>query len=274
MKGQVISNSLHLATEQDREIGKDVVGLVEANDLYLRDMGYFSVPEFRYIEAHHAFWLSRLPANVTVHDLVGRKLETILRTARTKRVDLSVEVGEARHQARLIAVKADPKIAQQRRRERKEKTRQNGKTASKDTLLRTGWHLIITNVPMDTMKAQDLFKLYSVRWQIEITFRAWKQSASLVEALKRRSNQDHLEALMYAGMLLLVLTLHVSSLLQQSYRKRILSIEKIAGHLAAFFMKVTSLQVQFGAYCPDPRHIQMNRRARKSLHEIAVTTLG
>ena len=63
---------------------------------------------------------------------------------------------------------------------------------------------------MEKMDGDDLFKLYSVRWQIEITFRAWKQSASFVEALKRRSNQDHLEALMYAGMLLLVLTLHVS----------------------------------------------------------------
>jgi hypothetical protein len=102
-----------------------------------------------------------------------------LRTARSERVDLPVEVGEERHPARLIAVKGDPKTAQQKRREIREKARQKGKTPSKNALLRAGWHLVITNVPVETMKAQDLFKLYRdrVRWQIEITFRAWNQSA-------------------------------------------------------------------------------------------------
>ena len=274
LKGQVVSNSLHLATTQDKEIGKDVVGLVKENDLYLRDMGYFSIAEFHYIAQHEAFWLSRVPANVTIHDLEGRKIETVLRKTKAERVELAVQVCETRHPARLIAVKADSKIAQQRRRVRRAKARQKGKTPSKDMLLRDGWHLIITNVPKEKMNGDGLFKLYSVRWQIEITFRAWKQSANHVEALKRRSNQDHLEVLMYAGMLLLILTLHVSSLLQQQCPQRILSIEKIAHDLAAFLLRVTSLPDQFRAYCPDRRHIQMNLRARKSLHEIAVIALG
>jgi hypothetical protein len=274
LSGQVISNTLHVATEQDRVIGKDVVGLVQKNDLYLRDMGYFSIAEFQYIEQRAAFWLSRLPANVTGCDLKGRKLETRLGSSKSKRLEIDVRIGDAAHRVRLVAVKADPKIAQQRRRQRREKARSKGKTPSKNALLRDGWHLIITNVPQDRMNAKDLFALYGVRWQIEITFRAWKQSAGLVKALKRRSNQQHLEVLMYAAMLHLVLTLHVAALLQYACRQKMLSLEKIAHDLAAFLLRIDSLDGQFCTYAPDLRHIQMDRRTRKSLRETALATLG
>lgn len=274
LKGQAISSTLHLATEQDREIGKDVVGLAKKGDLFLRDMGYFSLAEFDYLKKRDAFWLSRVPANVTIRDLSGDKLETVLRTAKSKQIDLEVKVGDVRYPARLLAVKAAPEVAQQRRRERRKKARQKGKTASKDMLLRDGWHLIITNVPRATLGAEDLFKLYSIRWQIEITFRAWKQSSALSKALKRHSNPQHLQVLMYAGMLYLVLTLYVSSLLQQAYPRRVISIEKIAHDFAAFLLRTTTLQDQFSCYSPDPRHIRMDRRARESLHEIAVATLS
>jgi IS4 transposase len=49
------------------------------------------------------------------------------------------------------------------------------------------------------MSADDLFKLYAVRWNIEIGFRAWKQSGHLAQALARRSNQFHLQVWMLAG---------------------------------------------------------------------------
>lgn len=274
LSGQVLSNTLHVATEQDRVIGKDVVGLVQENDLYLRDMGYFSIAEFQYIEGHAAFWLSRLPANVRVCDRKGRKLETRLAKSRSKRLEFEVLLGDASHRARLVAVKADPKVAQERRRQRREKARSKGKTPSKDALLRDGWHLIITNVPRDKMNAKELSALYGVRWQIEITFRAWKQSAGLSRALKRRSNQQHLEVLMYAAMLHLVLTLHVASLLQCACRQKMLSLEKIAHDLAAFLLRIDSLAQQFCTYAPDLRHIQMDRRTRKSLRESALATLG
>jgi hypothetical protein len=274
LSGQVVSNTLHIATEQDRAIGKDVVGFVQENDLYLRDMGYFSLAEFQYIEHRAAFWLSRLPANVTGCDLKGRKLETRLGRSKSKRLEIDVLLGDASHRARLVAVKADPKIAQERRRHRREMARSKGKTPSKDALLRDGWHLIITNVPREKMKAKELFSLYALRWQIEITFRAWKQSAGLVKALKRRSNQQHLEVLMYAAMLHLVLTLHVAALLQGASRQKMLSLEKIAHDLAAFLLRIDSLHGQFCTYAPDLRHVQMDRRARKSLRETALATLS
>jgi len=273
LTGEVIFDTLRLATDQDRELGKDLVDLVEENDLVLRDMGYFSLSEFGRIAALGAWWLSRLPANVTAHDQDGRKLEMILRNTKAARVEFEALVGEVGHPARLIAVRATAPVARQRRRQRRQKATELGKSASKDMLTRDAWHIMITNVEEVMMGAKELSELYRVRWQVEITFRAWKQSAHLEVALKRRSNPYHLQALMYAGILMLILTMKTAALLQKTYRDDVLSIEKIADAFTSNLATLTSLE-SFATYNPDHRHLRMDRRSRKSLHQIAHGLLG
>lgn len=182
-------------------------------------------------------------------------------------------MGSVLFPARLVAVRATRQLAQQRRRERRRKARDLGKCPSQDALLRDGWHIMITNVQSDQMGTQQLFELYSTRWQIEITFRAWKQSSYLTEALNRRSNLCHLQSLMLASFLLLILTMKIASLLQCTYRDMYLSIEKFAINLASFILELGSLQ-RFCAYKPDPRHLAMDKRSRQSLQEITFLALS
>ena len=273
LTGEPVANTLHLATEQDREIGKDLVDLIRENDLYLRDMGYFSRAEFSRIEIAGAYWLSRIPINVTIHDLRGRKLESILKSTKGDKIELTVVLGESGHPARLIAQRAAPEVTSKRRRERREKARQLGKEPSKDMLIRDGWYILATNVDNDRMTEANLFKLYSIRWQIEITFRAWKQSGHLVSALARKSNQIHLQALMLASMLLLILTMKIANLLQSNYQKISISIEKLADDLAGFILGIRSM-VGFADYNPDLRHVKHERRIRLALREIAISCLS
>ena len=63
LTGSCVKNALHGGTEQDKELGKNLVDEVVKRDLVLRDMGYFVIGEFIEIERRGAFWLSRLPAN-------------------------------------------------------------------------------------------------------------------------------------------------------------------------------------------------------------------
>ena len=138
LTGEPISEALHLATEQDREIGKEIVDLIMPDDLVLRDMGYFSTGEFARIELLNAFWLSRLPVSVKAHDLEERKLETILRATKAREIDCEICIADTRHPARLIAVRATPEVARERRRERREQARKLGKQPNKDMLIRDG----------------------------------------------------------------------------------------------------------------------------------------
>jgi hypothetical protein len=272
LTGEPVLQTLHLATEQDRELGKDLVDLVEEGDMVLRDMGYFSVKEFERIAERGAYWLSRVPVSVKIWDTEGRTLEAILRTSRAKQVEFEALVTEGGYPARLVAVRADRATAAQRRRQRREQARELGKQPSQDMLLRDGWHILITNIGEDLMAASDLFKLYTTRWQIEITFRAWKQSGQLIKAIGRDSNPCHLQCLMYAAIILLILTLKVASLLGQQATRYKLSIENLAHDLASHILTLASLD-HFGDYNPDPRHLQMDRRSRKSLGEIATACL-
>jgi hypothetical protein len=270
----VVHCELHLATTQDREIGKSVVDKLRANDLLIRDMGYFSLGEFALIEQRGAFWLSRLPLNVSARDAAGRPLEELLRKAKGEVVEFEALVGNVGHKARLVAVRADRKTAEKRRRERREEARKHGKTPDQAALLRDGWHLMITNIGAGRMSIAGLFKLYGVRWQIEIVFRAWKQSSNHRAAFARRSNSNHLQVLMLASMLRLILTQKVASLLRACHPDRWLSIEKIARHFASHLTGVKKLE-SFGDYEPDPRHIQIGRRkGRKSLVESTFSILG
>ena len=273
LTGEPVTCVLHLATEQDREIGKDLVDLIREKDLVLRDMGYFSRDEFARIENRKAYWLSRVPINVKVHDLNGIKLETTLKKTKHHKLEMEVILGDSGHPARLIAERAAPEVAQKRRRERREQAHRLGKEPSKDMLIRDGWYLLVTNVKEDLMTASKLFKLYAIRWQIEITFRAWKQSGRLVSALARKSNLVHLQALMFASLLLLILTMKITSLLQRSDQSILISIEKLATHLAGYILGLKSIW-QLADYDPDPRHVKSDSRNRSALREIAISCLS
>lgn len=272
--GEPVEASLHLATTQDREIGPDLVEEIRCGDLVLRDMGYFSAREFARIEDRDAFWLSRLPATTGATDERGLTLEERLRRSRCKRVEFHARLGKSGHPARLVAMRAERPVAERRRRERREAARKQGRTPSADTLLRDGWHIIVTNIPEEKMGSATLFDLYAQRWQIEIVFRAWKQSGRADAALKRRSNPFHLECLMLASLLHLILTMKVAGLLAAGVTDLVASIEKLADSFASHLLKITHI-LQLAEWSPDPRHLAVDRRnTRSSLAQSRAPRLG
>lgn len=272
--GEPLDASLHLATTQDREIGPDLVDTVRRGDLVLRDMGYYSAREFGRIEQLEAFWLSRLPATTGALDSRGASLEARLRKTRLKRVEFQARLGKSGHRARLIAVRAEKHVADQRRRKRREAARRQGREPSADTLLRDGWHIMVTNIPERKTNSATLFKMYAQRWQIEIIFRAWKQSDRTAAALRRRSNPFHLECLMLASLLHLVLTMKVAGLVAAAATGLMASIEKLADSLASHITAIHHLS-EFHLWSPDPRHISLDRRnTRSNLYQKRATSLG
>lgn len=92
LSDEIISHSLHLATEQDKTIGKELIAEIRQGDLVLRDMGYFSLSEFTAIEACGAWWLTRLPLTTGVMLESGKALEIKLRAKTMEVLDLHVVV--------------------------------------------------------------------------------------------------------------------------------------------------------------------------------------
>ena len=276
LTGCPLLQNLDKATAQDKTLGKKLVDLVQPKDLVLRDMGYFIVNEFQRIETMGAFWLSRMPANVCAFMEDGRTLDECLKSFKGKELDEPVNLlNEKGHRVRLIAIRAEKQVAEKRRRDRIKAAKKNGKTPTKKSLLRDGWHIMVTNVDNDKMDAEDLVKLYSLRWQIEITFRAWKQSGELMKALNRKSKPTHLRTLIYASILWLVISMKTGAVLQSGLNKneQVVSLEKLAMSMIGYIMKLTIL-TDLSKYTPHLRHVLIESRKRDSLMAVGIQCLS
>lgn len=272
LSDEVISHSLHLATEQDKTIGKDLVTEIREGDLVLRDMGYFSLPEFTTIEACGAWWLTRLPLSTGVVLASGKPLEKLLGGRKKNIHDLRVFVGNQCKECRLVAIRAASDAAAARRTERRDKARKSGKTPCKTGLIRDGWHLMLTNLEPTQADVSQLARIYRARWAVEIQFRAWKQSLNLTKALKRKSNEHHMQALVIAGMIAHQLGMKMAQLVGGQVGRALLSYEKLYDILAGRLIKVRDIAELF-AYDHDPRHVERDKRKRKSPIESGIRAL-
>lgn len=262
--GGIIHNQLHLGTEQDKTIGIDLLDHVQAGDLVLRDMGYFGIANFRIIENLGAWWLSRLPLTADALTGEGVALEKILSNHHGDLLDIPVKLTAEGHSVRLVAIRASKEEAQKRRREHRAHAKRQGRTVPAKTLIRDGWHLLVTNVPEEMQGPAELAALYRQRWLIEIIFRAWKQAGNLAKALNRTSSPQHLKALVLAAMISMSISLMLAINLARSHPARRYSMEKIFDYVIARLAGLGKL-IEIALLHPDPRHLQSQKRSRNSL---------
>jgi Transposase DDE domain len=262
--GGIVHNQLHLGTAQDKTIGIDLLDEVQSGDLVLRDMGYFGIANFRVVELLGAFWLSRLPLTVDVVDGKGVALEEILGKHRGNLLDIRVKLTAEGHPVRLVAIRASKAETAKRRREHRSHAQKSGRTPPAKTLIRDGWHLLVTNVCESMQSPAELAALYSQRWQIEIIFRAWKQAGNLGEALNRKSSPQHLKALVLAGMISLTIGLVVGIQLARAHPGERYSMEKIFDNVIGRLPGLLKFD-QILELAPDPRILQGQKRTRNSL---------
>lgn len=270
--GEVLSHSLHLATTQDKTIGKDLTGEISPGDLVLRDMGYFMLDEFTMIEGLGAWWLTRLPLTTGVELGNGVTLERRLKREKGTILDLRVVVGEQGKRCRLVAMRAAPEVAEARRAERRAKARRNGSEPSPTGLARDGWHLMLTNLDEEHAGVAQLAAIYRARWAVEIQFRAWKQSLNLTKALNRVSNEHHIHALVLAGMIAHQLGMKMAQVFGSRLGRARLSYERLYDLLAVYLVKASAFAA-LERFDPDPRYIKRDKRKRRSPIESGILAL-
>lgn len=271
LSGKTISSERIEAYDNDKKAGSKLINdLAQAGDLILRDMGYYKQSDFRDIEALGAYWLSKIPTNVNIKHQ-GKDFNEILKCTKLDSIDVEVELSNGAFKCRLIACRASPEQAAEKRRRAKKQAQSHGKTPRKNAKLRNGWHITITNVTKDQMETQEMIDLYRLRWQIETIFKAWKQSTSLKKCFNKQSNIHHQQCLIQASLLLLLLTMKFVVILQNQ-TPCWLSVRKVAKALTLYVMRVQSMD-EIALFDPDPRYTAMEKRSRSNLMEFAKTCL-
>ena len=275
LTGRAIDISLHDARDPDQTIAFDLLENIGKNDLLLRDRGYFSIDALEEIERREAFWVSRLPASIRAFDGEAVSLESLLRESSSDQVDIEIYLGRHRaHRCRLVATRLTRAETEKNRRQRRRDSKRHGATASKKGLLHDGWSLILTNLPEEDFDAKEVYRLYSIRWSIEIEFRAMKQSSHLHHAINHRSSFFHLEAMLMALMIRTVLVHDLQARLRRTVSGRIeISIEKLSDAFSVYLTR----QHREPALRPfqfDPRHIRTEKRKRLSLYAATAQSLA
>jgi hypothetical protein len=271
LTGDVVSSELVEAYNNDKKAGAKLIDQhVKAGDLVIRDMGYYSQLKFIEIENKGAYWSSKVPTNVNIfHE--GKDLNDLLRNTLSDTLDIEVTIGSKDFKTRLIACRATPQQASEKRRRANQQARNHGKTPRKSASLRNGWHISVTNVSKHQMSTKELVDVYRLRWQIETVFKAWKQSVNMKKCFNKKSNIYHHQCLIQASLLLLILTMRFVTKLQAKHSEWI-SVRKVAKTLGMYIKRLNELD-ELRHFAPDARQVLMEKRSRINLMELAKNTL-
>jgi hypothetical protein len=155
---------------------------LEAGELHIADLGYYSLEKLLQDDQEGVFWLTRLKFKTLIWDEHGTALDLLnfLAHQPQNQQDLSVQVGgKHKLKCRLLTSRVPPEVANQRRRRIKAQYHKAGRQPSEKLLRLAEWTLLLTNVPADQLSLPEAFVLLKVRWQIELLFKLWKSHLSL-----------------------------------------------------------------------------------------------
>lgn len=210
-------------THNDQSAVANVHPYVRKGVLVLRDLGYYSMDSFKKIAGRGAYFLSRLRFNTSLYDQVGRPL-SLKKLLKQKVVDRHLLLCKEHLPVRLVMLPVS-KAVWQRRIERAKKDRDHRSHHSPLYYKFLGYDVFVTNC--EHLSAHKLRSLYTLRWQVEVLFKALKTGALNTKALllEIRTN-PHRVGVVLSLMLCFVL-LTFSYLYQPFYLQLPLSVLKV-----------------------------------------------
>ena len=210
------ARSVKITSERRNDGRVFQVGPWVRNRLLLFDLGYYRYQLFDCIRRNGGFFLSRLKGNsnpviTAVHrtwrgksvPLVGEKLQDVLH--RLQRKVLDVEVDLTFHRRKYSG--------------KRSRTTRKFRLVGVCDKASGEYHLYVTNIPVETLSAEEVARLYPARWGVELYFKMLKSHYRLDDLPSRK--EEFVEALLYSSLI----TAIVSERLLQALKK-ILSKEE------------------------------------------------
>ena len=183
--GKVIDLTVTPANVPDTKDASKTIGNVRAGDLIIRDLGYSKISCFDTINQARAFFISRLNVTVLVYEMNENKLVELdfvnlnktMKDGRIQRLEKQVFIGkEDKLPVRIIIELMPDEIINTRLRNKNSFNKKKGKQTSDNYKTRSCFNLYITNIEDTVLDAEVIVKIYKIRWQVELIFKAWKST--------------------------------------------------------------------------------------------------
>lgn len=207
--GEVTDLSLVPAVTSDSKYISQKRDSIREEDLYIRDLGYYSTELLSFIDHKGAFYCSRLNSKVNVYYmqesqfklLSFKKLLSQMKRQKLNQMELEVFIGEKERMKTRLIIEVVPDIIYAKRiKKLNYYNKHNGHQTSQEQKSRMRFNLFITNVPSASLATEQVHHLYKIRWQIELRFKILKSTFAL-DKLPKMKYYRYL-CLLYAKLLL------------------------------------------------------------------------
>lgn len=200
-------------TNNDNKYENNFVGEMGEGELLLKDLGYFNGKVFEDLDKQNTLFLSRLHSKANIYkvennDLVNIDLlDLVTKVSRTSNfLETEVFLANKNHQikVRLVIERVPEEIKNERLRKLKRKCQRERRPVTQRAKTLVGFTMFVTNIDSSCLAHNTLRALYSLRWQIELTFRTWKSSFHLAKVRCRKPCT--VRCLLYAKFIFLFLS--------------------------------------------------------------------
>ena len=198
-------------TRPDNAYTAQLPSFLQAGDLALFDQGYFKLETLSQIAHKGAFFLTRFLVKTTLRKAktsdpidLEKALYRVPGDTYQFQVIMGGRNGTPEVKCRLICLRVSEKVANERRRKLLKEAHKKGRTPSNTHLALCDWTLLVTNVAETNLPVEMAWRLYSLRWQIELLFKQLK-SVLAIHRSQTRKNISRLKCEIYGKLILAVL---------------------------------------------------------------------
>lgn len=191
---KILCLSIGSARESDKTVADHRMHHIEKGDLILRDLGYYSTDSYLKIEDQNAFYISRLKAQVGIYQKTAEGFKALdwssilqkIKNGKKDHFDEWVYIGKKqKHPVRLMAWELQENEQQKRLKKKKDI---KGFIAKEDVIW-SKLNVLITNIDAAVIDADQAYKLYKIRWQIELMFKIWKSILNMDVTRKMKTSR-------------------------------------------------------------------------------------
>lgn len=197
------------AKRQDTTDAIETIPSIKKGDLIIRDMGYFVQDVFSHIMGIGAYFLSRVKPKTLLFEYKSgeqidiKALHSGMKKKGVKRMEMLVTTTQIRQPLRLIVETLPDEVVGNRLGKARREAKKKGRQLSDQYKSYVALNLFMTNVKGEILSTGSVVKLYHIRWQIELRFKAWKSYCQLHKV--RKMNKHRFECHLYAKLLLILM---------------------------------------------------------------------
>jgi hypothetical protein len=255
VSGQTMDLRLTQGIANDQSDSRDFTHDILENDLFLRDLGYCTLDFLSKVDSGKAYFVSRLAPKINIYasekakDPIDVKdyIEKLKKHG-LEFMEVEVFLGkEARIPVRTLISLTDKATYEKRLRKTAKQARSTGNNVSAAFKTRSLLNIVVTNVPKKLLAAENIRKVYSLRWQIELIFKVWKSQITINEFTTK--NIERFECQLYGKLIWIILNMQIFSWLQQ----RVYKDKKALCSIWKYFKHVKNLMEQLIETLKSPR---------------------